>query len=128
MSPAQPRGFFAVEPVQQSVEESRCETIAAADTVVDVEFASGRRVGLAADPGDRAPTMPIRAVHFAQCSCHGLHPRILPGHVVDHSEERAGIELRFRRDFRPLDSKTHLEIFFVAYEDVDIVDDAADYG
>ena len=47
--------------------------------------------------------------------------------LVDHAEERAGIELGLGRDFRPGNAEALLQVFFVADQHVDVLHDAVQH-
>src|ERR1039458_6282504 len=59
VSPAELDGFLRGLTGQQAVEEAGGEAVAAADAIENVELGDRRGVGLAADPGDGAPTVAV---------------------------------------------------------------------
>ncbi len=64
-------------------------------------------------------------MNFSECCGHALHVRKLANHVIDHPEEYAGVELRFRRHLRPRDAQPLLQIFLIANKHVNVLDDLA---
>src|ERR1035438_1873448 len=99
VSPAELDGFLRGFAGQQTVEETGGEAIAAADAIENVELGDGRGVGLAADPGDGAPTVAVGGVDFAKGSGDDLDLRMLGDGVIDHAEEGGGIKLGPGGDF-----------------------------
>ncbi len=62
---------------------------------------------------------------LAQRGRHALDVRVLFQHAVHHADEGAGIQLGLRRHLGAGDAQALLQILFVADDDVDVVDDAA---
>ncbi len=112
--PAQVDGFLFRLAAQQAVEEPGREAVSAADPVVHIQLAGGRDIGLAVDPGHRAPTVVVGGMDLAQGGGNHLDLRIFTDDLVDHPEERARIELGFGGDFGPWDAEPQLQVFLVA--------------
>ena len=112
---------------QQSVEEARRESIAAAYAVQHVQFGHRSHVGFAVDPGDGAPTVPVGGLHLAKGGGDHLDVRMLFHHLVDHLEEGGRIELGFRRCLGSGQAQALLQIFFIAHQHIDILHDASQH-
>ena len=76
MGPAEFDRIFGRFAGQQTVEKSGGETVSATDAVENMELALRGSIGLAFHPGDRAPTVAVRRVHFAQSGRDHLHLRV----------------------------------------------------
>src|ERR1039458_6234701 len=126
VSPAEFDGFLRGFAGEQTVEETGGEAIAAADAIENVEISDGRGVGLAANPGDGAPTVAVGGVDLTEGGGDDLDFRMLGGGGIDHPEEGGGIELGFGGDFGPGDAEALLQVFFVADQYVDVFDDAVE--
>src|SRR5688572_15124481 len=63
-------------------------------------------------------------MYFAKSCGYDLDSRVFFDHIIDHAEEGAGIELRLRRDLWATNSESHLQVFFVADQDIDVFHDA----
>src|SRR5439155_24750538 len=83
---------------------------------------------LAFDPGDGSPTVPVGGVHFAQSRCDDFDLRVLLHDAVDHTEEGAGVELRFGGGLGTGDAEALLQVLFIAYQHIHVFDDAVDDG
>src|SRR5262249_45551471 len=59
MCPAETDRLLGLLAREQTVEEARCEAIAATDAVVNIQFHGGGREGLPVNPGNRAPAMAV---------------------------------------------------------------------
>ena len=127
MRPAQLDCFLRRLAGERAVEKSRREPVTTADTIEHVQLARRRDMRLAIDPGHRAPIMPVRHMHLAQCRGDDLDLRMFLYHAIDHPEKRAGIELGFRGNLRTGNAQTLLQVLFIAYEHIDILDDAGDH-
>src|ERR1017187_1390631 len=124
--PSQLDCLFRRLAAQEAIDKSSRKAVSAADAIDHIQLSRRSSEGLAVNPGNRAPAMAVGGVHLAQGSCDHLHMRMLLDHVVDHAEEHARIQLRLGRNFRPGDSQTLLQVFFVADEDVNVLNDGAD--
>src|SRR3954452_20518808 len=110
VSPAQPDRVFRFFAGEQTVDEARRVAVPTADTIVDIEFGCRRLIGLAVDPGNRAPGVTVGRVDFAKRSRHYLHLRVLLRHGIDHAEENTRIELGLRVDLRSRNAEAQLKI------------------
>src|SRR5207237_489807 len=117
------RGRF---PRKQSIDEARRNTIAATDAIVHVKIAGYGRVRLPANPRHGPPAMPARREDFAQSGCHNFDLRMLLHNAIDHAEEGARVELGLGRDLWTRNAESGLQILFVSYEHVNILDDPPD--
>ena len=63
-------------------------------------------------------------MHFAQRGGNHLDLRMLGDDLLDHAEEGRGVKFRFGFDFRPGDAEALLQVFLVADNDVDVLEDA----
>ena len=72
--------------------------------------------------------MAIGRVDFAQRGSDNFDLGMLFGDLVDHCEEGAGIQFGFGGDLRTGDAEAHLQILFVADQDIDIFDNAIENG
>ena len=127
MRPAEPDRVLRFFPVQQTVEEAGGEAVAAADTIVDIQFRCRRLVGLAVDPGHRAPTMAIGRVDFAQRRRHDLHVRMLRSTLSIMPKKALGSSFDFACNLGSGNAEAQLQILFVAHQNIDILDDARDH-
>ena len=107
---------------EQSVEETRRKAVAAAHAVKHVEFADWRLEGLAFNPRDRAPTVAIGRVDFAQRGGHRLDLGIILYHRVNHPEEHAWVELALGGHIRPFQAEALLQVFLVADQHIHVLD------
>ena len=116
---------------EQAVEQTSRESVAAADTIVDVELARRRDVRMTSNPGDCSPGMAVRGVHVAKRRRHHLDSRIAFDDALDHPEEGARIERGcggFRGHLRARNPEAFLKVLFVAHQHVDVFDDARERG
>src|SRR5262245_20984843 len=98
--PAQAQGLLGAASRQQAVEQSRRETIAAADAIKDVEMASGAYEALAVNPQNGRPVVPVCRMNFAQRGRHQLDVWMPLDDAIDHQEKRVWIEVGPGRDIR----------------------------
>jgi hypothetical protein len=66
-------------------------------------------------------------VDFAQRCCNDLYLRMLLGHRGHHGLEDRRVELRFGLHVRAGDAETLLQVFFVAYQHVDVGYDSVEH-
>src|SRR3954471_13071228 len=79
---------------QESVGETRCETVAAADTVFDFQIGiGGAVVKRAIVPHYGRPIVYERRLNAAQCRADGLDVWVILHDAFDHRLKRRGIEL-----------------------------------
>ena len=112
---------------QQAVEEAGGKAIAAADAVVNIQFA-GR--------GDDRSCPSIQATApqlwwLVEWTSRRVVATILTlgiflHNFVDHAKEDARVEFGFRRNLRAGDAQAQLQIFLVADQHIHILHDAAD--
>src|SRR5207245_10138627 len=109
---------------QQAGEQAGVKGIAAAHAIVHIQFRGRGDVTLSVDPSHRAPTMTISGMNISQRSGENLDLRMFLGYLIDHAEEGAGIELRLRANLGSRNPEALLQVFFVAYQHVDLLYDA----
>src|ERR1043165_3766375 len=113
MRPSQSDRFLRCLACEQTIEKSRGKPVSPADAVINVQITRRGHIGLAVHPGHRTPLVPICGVYFPQSRRYDLHLWVPFHHLVNHTEEGAGIEIGRRGDLGTTDAESLLEVFFV---------------
>ena len=127
MRPSQLHRLIRRLAAQQPIDEPGCESVAAADAVQHPQLGRRRRDRSPIHPCHGAPAVVICVVHLAQRRRHNLRLWEPQHHLLHHPQERARIQLRAsrlraRRNLRPMEPKPLLQVFLVADQHVNILD------
>jgi len=118
VGPAQLDGFPGIFAIEQAIEKARRVAIAAADAVKHVQLASGRGVGLAVDPCNRAPAMAVGGMNLAQGGGDDLDLRMLLDDLVYHPQEGARVKPVPGGHRGAGDAQPQLQVLFIADQHV----------
>src|SRR5262249_5614627 len=81
---------------------------------------------LAINPRKSTPSVAIRGVDLTKRCGNNLNARIFLAYFVHHAEESTGLKFGLRSDFGSGDSQTHLQILFIAYQHIHVLDDSVE--
>ncbi len=127
MSPPQFDGLLWRLAGEQPEDEPRREAVATTNAIVDVQLASRRSDCVPVDPGNSAPVVAVSGVDLAECGGDDLDPGISLNDLSDAGQETGRVEFGTRGHLWSGNSKSLLQIFFVANQHVDVFNNGAQH-
>ena len=122
MSPTKLDRLLGRLAVQKPVDEAGGKAISTTNTIVNVQLTRGCINRLAIHPRHRAPAVTVRRMHLTQCGRNDLDARMTSNHMLNHRQERAGIQLGTCRHLRTREPETLLQILLVAHQHINVID------
>ena len=128
MSPAESQRFLGRLAAQQPVDQARGKSVSAADPVEDIQFGLRSLEGFSPHPQHGTPGVPVGRVDFSKSCGNRFDVGQLFRDSLHHPEESTWIELADFLNVLAFDAQPHLQVLFVADQDVAQLDDLSQRG